>query len=75
MKLSDEGILDFWGRGFFSSTSGNITDDMINEYINQHSDAHKSDNIKNIGEVELYTIFWINEFYNPEDSDTFFENV
>ena len=38
----------FWGRGFFSSTSGNITDDMINEYINQHSDAHKSDNIKNI---------------------------
>ena len=38
----------FWARGFFSSTSGNITDDMINEYINQHSDAHRSDNVKNI---------------------------
>ena len=22
-----------WGRGYFSATSGNITDDMINEYI------------------------------------------
>lgn len=38
----------FWGRGFFSSTSGNVTDDVINNYINQHSDAHKSDNILNI---------------------------
>ena len=38
----------FWARGFFSSTSGNITDEMINEYINQHSEAHKSDNIHNI---------------------------
>ncbi|WP_018629371.1 NAD-dependent epimerase/dehydratase family protein [Niabella aurantiaca] len=32
-------------------------------------------NIKNIGEDDLYTVFWINEFYNPEDPDTFFENV
>ncbi len=32
-------------------------------------------NITNIGDEELYTIFWINEFYNPNDSDTFFENV
>jgi UDP-2-acetamido-2,6-beta-L-arabino-hexul-4-ose reductase len=32
-------------------------------------------NIKNIGEDELYTIFWINEFYDPNDSDTYFENV
>lgn len=38
----------FWARGFFSSTSGNITDEMINEYINQHSEAHKSDNLLNI---------------------------
>lgn len=38
----------FWGRGFFSSTSGNVTDDVINNYINNHSDAHKSDNINNI---------------------------
>jgi UDP-2-acetamido-2,6-beta-L-arabino-hexul-4-ose reductase len=32
-------------------------------------------NIKNTGEEELYTIFWINEFYNPDDPDTYFENV
>ena len=32
-------------------------------------------NIKNIGEDTLYTIFWINETYNPEDTDTFFEDV
>lgn len=32
-------------------------------------------NITNIGTEELYTIFWINELYNPEDSDTYFEEV
>ncbi len=32
-------------------------------------------NIKNIGNEELYTIFWINELYDPKDPDTFFENV
>lgn len=32
-------------------------------------------NIKNIGEEELYTIFWINEFYNPKDADTYFIEV
>ena len=34
----------FWGRGFFSATSGNVTDDIINEYINNHIDAHKITN-------------------------------
>ena len=38
----------FWGRGFFSSTSGNVTDDMINNYINQHSDANQPSNVSNI---------------------------
>ena len=38
----------FWGRGFFSSTSGNVTDDVINNYINHHSDAHKPENELNI---------------------------
>ena len=38
----------FWGRGFFSSTSGNVTDDIINNYINNHSDAHQSNNVGNI---------------------------
>jgi UDP-2-acetamido-2,6-beta-L-arabino-hexul-4-ose reductase len=32
-------------------------------------------NITNIGNEDLYTIFWINEHYNPEDGDTFFEAV
>jgi len=33
----------FWGRGFFSTISGNVTEDVINEYINNHLDAHKTD--------------------------------
>jgi UDP-2-acetamido-2,6-beta-L-arabino-hexul-4-ose reductase len=32
-------------------------------------------NITNIGEEELYTMFWINEFYDANDPDTYFENV
>lgn len=32
-------------------------------------------NIKNIGEEELLTVFWINEPFDPNDSDTFFEIV
>jgi UDP-2-acetamido-2,6-beta-L-arabino-hexul-4-ose reductase len=32
-------------------------------------------NIKNIGTEELYTIFWINEFFDPNDTDTFVEKV
>lgn len=32
-------------------------------------------NITNTGNEELYTIFWINEHYNAEDGDTFFELV
>ncbi len=36
------------GKGYFSSTSGNVTDDMINEYINKHTDANESDSTSNI---------------------------
>jgi UDP-2-acetamido-2,6-beta-L-arabino-hexul-4-ose reductase len=32
-------------------------------------------NITNIGENNLITLFWINEFYNSNDPDTFFETV
>lgn len=32
-------------------------------------------NITNIGEEELVTLFWINEFYNPDDPDTYYEKV
>ena len=32
-------------------------------------------NITNVGDDELITLFWINEFFNPDDPDTFFEKV
>ncbi len=32
-------------------------------------------NIHNIGDGPLITLFWINEFYDEEDSDTFYEKV
>ena len=32
-------------------------------------------NITNTGSEELYTIFWINELFNPADPDTYFEKV
>ena len=32
-------------------------------------------NITNIGNVDLYTIFWISEIYDPSDPDTHFEPV
>jgi len=32
-------------------------------------------NISNIGNDEVYTVFWINEFYNPDNPDTFLEEV
>jgi putative transposase len=38
----------FWGRGYFSATSGNVTDEIINEYINSHYDAHKHNDEESI---------------------------
>ncbi|MCC8417142.1 MAG: IS200/IS605 family transposase [Rickettsia endosymbiont of Bryobia graminum] len=38
----------FWGRVYFSTTSGHITDEVINEYINNHTEAHKPTSISNI---------------------------
>lgn len=32
-------------------------------------------NITNIGDEDLYTIFWIDEAYNPDDSDTYISVV
>lgn len=34
-----------------------------------------SHNITNIGDEELYTIFWINEHYDANDPDTYFDKV
>lgn len=56
-----------------------------NEVINYHLDGDEpayvdmpiwyTHNITNTGDEELITLFWINEPYNPEDADTFFEDV
>ena len=32
-------------------------------------------NITNVGDEDVYTIFWISEFFDPEDADTYYENV
>jgi UDP-2-acetamido-2,6-beta-L-arabino-hexul-4-ose reductase len=57
------------------------TDEVLDFYLDGDEPAYVdmpvwyTHNIKNIGEEELYTIFWINEFYDPNDPDTYFENV
>ena len=38
----------FWGRGYFSATSGNITDEIINDYIDKHSDSNQQNSVSNI---------------------------
>lgn len=57
------------------------TDEVIDFYLDGDEPSYVdmpiwyTHNIKNIGEDILYTNFWINEFYDPEDADTFFEDV
>lgn len=57
------------------------TDKVLDFYLSGNAPAFVdmpiwyTHNIKNIGDTELVTIFWINELYNPEDPDTYFENV
>lgn len=57
------------------------TDEIINYTLNGDEPAYVdmpiwyTHNITNIGDDELITLFWINEPYNPDDADTFFEDV
>lgn len=57
------------------------TDEVLDFYLDGNEPAFVdmpiwyTHNIKNIGNEELYTIFWINEPFNPEDADTYFEIV
>ncbi|MCL6266225.1 NAD-dependent epimerase/dehydratase family protein [Flagellimonas myxillae] len=57
------------------------TDKVINYELDGSQPAYVdmpiwyTHNITNIGDEELITLFWINEPYNPEDADTYFENV
>ncbi|MBU2904290.1 NAD-dependent epimerase/dehydratase family protein [Arenibacter algicola] len=57
------------------------TDEILDYYLDGDKPAYVdmpiwyTHNIKNIGDTELITLFWINEPYNPEDADTYFVNV
>lgn len=57
------------------------TEEVLDFYLDGNEPAYVdmpiwyTHNIKNIGNEELYTIFWINEPFNPEDADTYFLNV
>lgn len=57
------------------------TDEVLNFYLDGAHPAYVdmpiwyTHNIKNIGDDLLYTNFWINEFYDINNPDTYFENV
>lgn len=57
------------------------TDEVLDFYLDGAEPAYVdmpiwyTHNIKNIGEEDLYTIFWIDEPFNPEDADTYFLEV
>jgi len=57
------------------------TNEVINYYMDGNEPAYVdmpvwfTHNIKNIGDIELITLFWINEPFNPDDPDTYFEKV
>lgn len=57
------------------------TDEVLDFYLDGNEPAYVdmpvwyTHNIKNIGEEDLYTIFWIDEPFNPEDADTYFLTV
>ena len=57
------------------------TDDVLNFTLSGENPAYVdmpiwyTHNITNIGQTELITQFWINEMFNPNDPDTFFETV
>lgn len=57
------------------------TDEVLDFYLDGSKPAYVdmpiwyTHNIKNIGEEELITMFWINEPYDPADPDTYFLEV
>jgi UDP-2-acetamido-2,6-beta-L-arabino-hexul-4-ose reductase len=57
------------------------TDEVVDFYLDGEEPSYVdmpvwyTHNIKNIGDEVLFTNFWINEFYDVNDPDTYFENV
>lgn len=57
------------------------TDEILNYYLDGDHPAYidmpvwYTHNISNIGNEILYAQFWINEWYDPNDGDTYFEPV
>ena len=57
------------------------TEEVLDFYLDGNEPAYVdmpiwyTHNITNIGDEVLYTNFWINEFYDVNDPDTYFENV
>ena len=57
------------------------TDKLIEFKINGEEPSYvdmpvwTTHNITNTGKEDLITIFWINEHYNSEDADIYFEKV
>ena len=55
------------------------TEEVLNFYLDGSEPSYMdmpvwyTHNITNIGDEDLYTQFWINEWYDPEDGDTYFE--
>jgi UDP-2-acetamido-2,6-beta-L-arabino-hexul-4-ose reductase len=55
------------------------TDEVLNFYLDGNEPSYVdmpvwyTHNITNVGNEELYTQFWINEWYDPTDGDTYFE--
>lgn len=57
------------------------TDKILNFELNGNEPAYVdmpvwySHNITNVGDDDLYTMFWINEFFDPANMDTYWEKV
>lgn len=57
------------------------SDEVLDFYLDGNDPAYVdmpiwyTHNIKNIGDEVLYTNFWINEFFDPNDPDTYFLDV
>lgn len=57
------------------------TNEILDFYLDGNTPAYVdmpiwyAHSIKNIGTDTLYTNFWINEPYDPQNTDTYFENV